>query len=735
MGLPTLLKKGVLIPMMGEKKETLDNFIGIDYIISWFSKRFTSTDLSINDKIIVMESATGSGKSTVLPTELFLRLYEHILGNIIVTQPRVVTTIEIPNTIVNIPVYKDKLILGKNIGYATKEHIKKPITKGILFCTIGVLLQYLKNIEPKEFCKKFKVIMLDEAHDRSINLDLIFYYLKILLTKVSIAEYPFVIITSATMDIDKYTSYFNTKTIFKVIGTSYPIKDNFNKYDNSNIIDSAVNTIISIHENNKNDKLDENDIVVFIPSNSFTKKIKERIDIENNKLKSGDKILALGLDSSGFKTSSIDYQNIFTPLNNIKGGYKRKVIIGTNAIETGITLETIKYCIDLGLVNQLEYNPNLKLNILSIKPVTKAMSMQRRGRVGRIRDGIFYGLYTNELYNELQEIQYPEILINNVDIPILNILSANDKSTNDIINNLDMLDKIQPIAINTSINTLYQTGMLDKNGDINEIGKLSNKIRMISIENIRLILSGFYYKCNIMDLVTIVSFIELGKQKITLNKFKSFQHDFVARNEKEKKADAYNYNKLKSRLFISCEFIDFLLFFYKFKEVMAKNKSNIKKTIAFCDDNKINFYGMMELIEFRDEIIKDLLFNCNIYSSYKNDINIYDIMKKIKNDNHIYEFIQEIVKIKNCIYRGYIMNIATYNSEYDSYISNYSKQKLNIDSYLVKNMPNIQNGEKFKELKPKYILYDKIIVKKNFNGKFILNVENISVMSGFVNII
>lgn len=739
MGLPTLLRKGNLLVAMGEKQADLDKYRPIDYILEWFNKRIVENYcMSIDDRIIVAESTTGSGKSTVLPTELYLKFKEELKGGIIVTQPRVLTAIDIPKTIVNVPVYKDKLVLGVNIGHQTKEYIKKPIEKGILFSTIGVLLQFLKNMEPEKFCRKYNIIILDEAHERSTSLDLIFYYLKELIKKVPLELYPYVILTSGTMDVSKYTKYFNTKTVFRIQGDSYPIVDNYLKINSTNIIKSALDKIKEIHENGKNDDKYSSDIVVFVPIGAFIRKIKEGINELNDKYFSTNKILPIGLDSSVFKSASLDYQYVFNNIDRIPiKNITRKVIIGTNAIETGITLESITYCIDLGLVNVLEYNPYHNINILTVRPVTKAMSKQRRGRVGRIRDGQFFGLYEEETFNKLQNIQYPELITNNMTIPLLNILCADEnKKGKDILDNLDMLDDIPEISIRTSLNKLYNHGAIDYNYTPTKLGKIINKVRMLSLENIKMILSGYNYGCNVMDLITLASYIEIGKQSLVTPKFKSFNIDFGKGIDDINNLDIYNFNKLKSRLFISCEFIEFLIFFYEFKEVMKRNKTRIDKTIKFCESNKVNFQGMMTLIEFRDDIIRDLLGNMDINPNYNSDINIYLLAKKSKQMKFTNEFIQEIIKIKKCIYEGYNMNLATYNTDKNCYISNYNNMEILISSPLLKNMPNLSSGKKFEDVKPKYILYDSLMVKKDkFTNNYNCEVVNcISVISGFVNI-
>lgn len=771
MGLPTILTKGALRPGMMEKQEYLNSFVAIDYIADWFGKRLDGSIkiTDINDKIVVMESATGSGKSTAFIAELYLRFNKILKGSIIVTEPRVVTTISIPLTIVSIDAYKKEnrtdnqgIEFGKNIGYATKEYIKKPLEKGILFCTIGVLLQYLKNMDREIFLKKYKIIVLDEAHDRSLNLDVIFYYMKKLYDITPVDQCPFLVIMSATLDINKYANYFKTKTIFKVTGTSYPIIDNYLKYDADNVITAAIDTVSKIHLENTDDDILTSDIVIFIPSQSYVKKIKEKILELNNNLKR--KLLPIALDSTVFKESNIDYQNVFTEitklkLDNIDDIPTRKIIIGTNAIETGITIESLKYCIDLGLVNQLEYNPVVNSNILLIKPVTKAMSQQRRGRVGRIRSGSFFPMYTKKIYDNLLNIQYPEILSNDITIPILNIIIVKyeddikeyidqqlyeilyfDKNKyenikflpNININNLELLDKPSNIAITSSLEKLYTLGIIYANGYPTQLGLLANKIRLLSIENIKMILAGYHYGCNISDLITIACFIQTSKQTIILNKFKSFNNQFES-NEELKEI-----NLLKSRLFISCEFIDFLLFFYSFKkEIMLNNKSDsIHKIKDFCENNQVNYNGMMTFIENRDEIIRDFLFNMNLNPFANNHINLSDLLNSYNNNQNLFEeSIEEIIKIKQCIYEGYKLNIAVYDINKNLYISNFNNYEIEVNSYLLKNLPSLKNGKQFIDTKPKYILYDSLTIKQNFNGDYTFNVSNcISVLSGYVNI-
>jgi len=152
--LPTLFQSGTIVPRMGEDKKEMDNTVAIEHIMKWFDNRIPIRykeepkikPLDISDRVIIIKSGTGSGKSTSLPPNFYLRFKKRLNKGIIVTQPRVLTAIEIPKTIDSIPAYKIpnkeglSIELYKNLGYQTKEFVRKGIYKGILFTTTGILL-------------------------------------------------------------------------------------------------------------------------------------------------------------------------------------------------------------------------------------------------------------------------------------------------------------------------------------------------------------------------------------------------------------------------------------------------------------------------------------------------------------------------------------------------------------------------------------------------------------------
>lgn len=768
MGLPTLLKHDVIIPHMGEKKYEISNITGIDFILQWFESKIDDPK-NVSDRIVILKSATGSGKSTVFPTEFYLRFHNKMKKNVIVTQPRILTAVSIPKTIASESAYKKEnrednqgIELYKNIGYQTKEYIRKPIEKGILFCTIGVLLQFLKNMPIQNLFNKFGCIIIDEAHERSTNLDLIFYYLKQIYLNNKITDCPFLVIASATMNVKKYAKYYNTKTIFEITGTSYPIETTYINFDSSNIYNSIISIILDIHNSNLDDNKDQSDIIIFIPSMSYINKLKPKIlELNKNLTK---KLYPIGLDSGGYRASGDDYNALFNKIENLVIDDvvpSRKVIIATNIAETGITIESLKYCIDTGLVNQLEYNPIYNNYSLLIKPVTQSMALQRKGRVGRKHPGKFYPVYTKEMFNSMQEIQYPELLTEDLSPILLNIIIVKYNDTiqkfinlnqdnlfeqlinNDIhydnikdfksidIMNLDLLDNPPIISILNGLHKLYNLGLIFGNGYPTKCGLLINKIRNVSLENAIMILSGYMYDCNILDLITLSAFNSIGKSKLVTSKFKSF--NFIFKDSNLDNIDKYNYNRLKTRLYINCEFIDFLLFFHSFQNLLIHNFDKVEVIQQFCIDNHIIYSELMNLIDTRDEIIKDLTFNMNLNPMANNHINLSALLNS---KNTLSEAIEYIINIKKCLYEGFKLNVAIYNKQLNKYIIQNTQFEININSYLTKNLPILESGKQFEINKPPIILFDSAIIKNNpeiNNYQFYVG-NSISVLSGYVNI-
>ena len=241
--LPTLLRKGYIKPndklkLSKSTINTISNTRGIDYIINFISDRTPSVAgsnpkipaKSLGGRVIVLKSDTGSGKSTVLPPFLYEKLQLRTNKNIAVTQPRVLTAIDIAE---GLPENYSFLKLDDNLGYTTGDFKRLPLNKGVIFMTVGVLLRSLQESPDEDFMKKYSFILIDEVHDRDLNVDTSIYLLKKLLeTNYKNVNCPMIILMSATFDPTIFMDYFGCpdENFIQVIGSTFPIEKNFLKF-------------------------------------------------------------------------------------------------------------------------------------------------------------------------------------------------------------------------------------------------------------------------------------------------------------------------------------------------------------------------------------------------------------------------------------------------------------------------------------------------------------------------
>jgi hypothetical protein len=166
----------------------------------------------------------------------------------------------------------------------------------------------------------------------------------------------------------------------------------------------------------------------------------------------------------------------------------------------------------------------------------------------------------------------------------------------------------------------------------------------------------------------------------------------------------------------------------------TKNTNPINKIKEFCELHQVNYGGMMTFLENRDEITRDFLFNMNMDPYANSHIDLHNLLNTYNTNQNLFEeSIEEIIKIKKCIYEGYKLNVATYDKEKETYISNHNGYKIDVNTYLLRNLPYLKNGERFIDNKPKHILYDSLVIKANMDNEYTFTVSNaVSVLSGYI---
>jgi HrpA-like RNA helicase len=765
MPLPALLTPGNIPPqkwMTSEQRMALSTQKPIEWVLDYLESRMSINGVckfppkNIGGRICLFEAKTGTGKSTVLPAELYKRFKDKIKKTIICVQPTIITTIDIPKSIIkNYPEIK----MGVNIGYQTGPMSKKTTESGILFMTNGVLLQRLKSSTDEDIMKKFSFIIIDEVHKRSIDIDSILYYVKNFLEKNYKNENcPTFILASGTMDYKFFGEYFGCpeNSHIMVAGISHPIADHYTKFTVTNYIKYIAALICRIHHENIatiNSKYSE--ILVFLPGGATIKQLHKEIMSINMEIKtsgfevamknnsnstqyeskekmggskSANYLLPIALLSDVIEKNGDDYKNIHLPIANVEmelDGKKvkpsRKVIMATNVVETGITIPNLGYCIDAGFSQEMKFYPGVGINCLVLQPISRDNVLQRRGRVGREQPGDFYAVYPEEIFAYMNKQSEPEILKTELTTMILNYIikytdsrlvfkylqnsrvdAVIEKSCNFNFNDINLITNPPIETLLCALYKLQKLGFLDNNYNPTIFGLMSARIKMVSFESIRMILAGFHRGAYISDLVTIAAFIK-GSEKLYLNK--------------REKPRLSNISRKFSGEILRDELIEYLYLW----DSIVKNASKLEK---WAEDNNLNYGTINKIIAMRDEIIHDMvLYDINVnYNSMGLKKSTYNL-PKIVEQNRV-DGVAEIAKIKECIYEGYKLNMCVYDEVGDFYRMAENGKKIIVDSPYTNYKP-----------RPKYIICGSIMMRaKSDKILYEIKGEMVSVLDCFVEI-
>lgn len=765
MPLPTLLQKGKIVIQPhhdSHDKEKIRTTPAIEYIMSWFKKRIPASKggiplkkaTSVADRIMILQSGTGSGKSTTLGPELYLRFGRSLARNIAVTQPRVLTAMSIPRKIAKIFAPRGITLKGRdaNIGWQTKNFRAKP-RKGIIFMTVGVLAQQFTVMSDDEISRKYGVIIIDECHMREVQMDTVLALLKKFMHRnYAKPTCPFLICTSATFDTKKYADYFDVsrKKIIQVAGKNYPIKEIWPQHNLTDYISYAVETAIKIHTQNKSDYLPGRltDILIFVHGSPDERNIIKALENANEEMKGNNHFVPIKLNRRTFYAASIDYRNVYAPLGDIdvvlKSGKvivpKRRIMVATNIAETGMTIETLKYLIDTGYQKTNEFNPVHGVGMLLTKHETQANAIQRKGRVGREAPGEWYPMFTKEIFDNMNKNEYPEILTNDITGLILKLIMRTsfptwDGTVYDVIEpdgvfdpkDIDMLDYPSIDSLSYSLEKLYVLGYIDRNIVPTRMALLVSNIMDMRVESFRMIMAGFQYGANISDLITIASFLSMSKRDYINSRSKNnFSLDHVFKKDSK---ESYYYDKF----FIADDFIMTLFIWESFMcevEIM-KDKLSIQHIIKWCDDNGLMYSGLLAVSKYRDALIQDFFESLGVNPFY-NEAGLnhqeYSITKIFQEDIKL--GIEEVKKIKNCIYEGFRLTLCQWNDEREKYLLVQSQTPISLKSNITRPLPV---HEDFKQIRPRFVVTSETVLNQNRKTQlYMFEGERVSSMDGYV---
>ena len=360
------------------------------------------------NQVVVIAGATGSGKTTQLP-KMCLEIGQTSIAH---TQPRRIAARAVAERISE----ELGVTLGGLVGYQVRFTDKASAETRVKVMTDGILLAALQG---DRTLSQYDTIIIDEAHERSLNIDFLLGYLKQLLPKRPDLK---LIITSATIDPGSFSRHFGDAPIIEVSGRSYPIEIRYRPVANekSDDADPDVETTASDYLDGVVAALAEleaesvGDTLVFLSGESEIRDAQDAIDgsIKGGLLAKGTEVLPLY-----GRLSAAEQHRVFETSKVV--GLKRRVILATNVAETSLTIPNIKYVIDAGTARISRYSHKAKVQRLPIEAISQASANQRAGRAGRLGPGIVIRLYSQEDFDSRPEFTDPEILRTNLASVIL----------------------------------------------------------------------------------------------------------------------------------------------------------------------------------------------------------------------------------------------------------------------------------------------------------------------------
>ena len=453
--------------------------------------------------VLVVQGETGSGKTTQIPQFLIDVGYSKI-GKIGCTQPRRVAAMSVAARVSKEMGVK----LGHEVGYSIRFENCTTDKTILQYMTDGMLLREFLA-EPD--LASYSVMMIDEAHERTLHTDILFGLVK----DVSRFRDDFkLIISSATLNARKFADYFDGCPIFAVPGRRYPVKIQNAKGPEADWEAAAIQTCLQIHFN-----MPPGDVLVFCTGQQEIEDMMEKINRRMVGLGSAvGELIVLPI----YANLPVDLQaKIFEPTP----AGARKIVLATNIAETSITIDNIVYVIDPGFCKQNSYNPKTGMESLQTTTISKAAADQRAGRAGRVCPGFCYRLYTRwEFEHSLESDNAPEILRTNLCSVVLMLKSL---GIDDMLQ-FDFMDRPPPQTLIKSLELLYALMALNNKGDLTTMGRRMAEFPMDPQMSKMLIASEKYKVCD--EILTICGMLGVGDTVFYRPKDKQIHADNSRKN-------------------------------------------------------------------------------------------------------------------------------------------------------------------------------------------------------------
>ena len=428
--------------------------------------------------VVVIAGETGSGKTTQLP-KLCLAAGRGVAGMIGCTQPRRIAARAVARRVAE----ELKTGVGDAVGYQVRFTDQVGDNTRVKFMTDGILLA---EIASDRWLSAYDTIIVDEAHERSLNIDFLLGYLKQLLRKRRDLK---VIVTSATIDTERFSRHFDDAPVISVEGRTYPVEVRYRPLEGEGeqqgerTVNDAI--VAAVDEITRQDP--RGDVLMFLPGEREIRDAHQAL--ERRKYRETE-VLPLYA-----RLSAKDQDRVFNP------GPKRRLVLATNVAETSLTVPRIRYVVDPGYARVKRYSPRQKLDRLHIEPVSQASANQRKGRCGRIAEGICYRLYAEADFQARAEFTDPEIRRSSLAGVILRMLQLGLGRIEDF----PFLEPPDERAIADGWQQLAELGAVDKDRKLTTIGRQMARLP-VDVKLARMLVAAQQHRC-LREMIVIAAFL------------------------------------------------------------------------------------------------------------------------------------------------------------------------------------------------------------------------------------
>ncbi|KGN45034.1 probable pre-mRNA-splicing factor ATP-dependent RNA helicase DEAH2 [Cucumis sativus] len=554
-----------------------------------------------SSQTLILVGETGSGKTTQIP-QFVLEAVDLDSPDkrkkmmVACTQPRRVAAMSVSRRVAE----EMDVTIGEEVGYSIRFEDCSSARTVLKYLTDGMLL---REAMTDPLLERYKVIILDEAHERTLATDVLFGLLKEVLKNRPDLK---LVVMSATLEAEKFQGYFYGAPLMKVPGRLHPVEIFYTQEPERDYLEAAIRTVVQIH-------LCEppGDILVFLTGEEEIEDACRKINKEIGNL--GDQVGPVKVVPLYSTLPPAMQQKIFEPAPppvKEDGPAGRKIVVSTNIAETSLTIDGIVYVIDPGFSKQKVYNPRVRVESLLVSPISKASAHQRSGRAGRTQPGKCFRLYTEKSFqNDLQPQTYPEILRSNLANTVLTLKKL---GIDDLVH-FDFMDPPAPETLMRALEVLNYLGALDDDGNLTKLGEIMSEFPLDPQMSKMLVVSP-EFKCS--------------NEILSVSAMLSVPNCFVRPREAQKAAD-----EAKARFgHIDGDHLTLLNVYHAYKQ---NNEDQ-----SWCYENFINHRAMKAADNVREQLVRIMSrFNLKLCSTDFNNREYY-------------------VNIRKAMLSGYFMQVA-----------------------------------------------------------------------------